>query len=245
MWVAGIDGCPFGWVAVFRSTVGLEPQAKLFLTLDDAIASDQKPQRIAIDMPIGLPRISLRGGRSADREARKLLGRARQSSVFPAPSRATLAAHTFLEACDIELQHSQPPKKVSQQVFNIFGKMNEVDQAARRHPGLIYECHPEVTFCVMNDGSPMVLPKKGSKRKHPTGMFESGMDERRELLARNGFPRSLLYMRVGSHRDCGWDDQLDACAAAWTAERIFRGAGKRLPAKIDLDETGLDMAIWA
>jgi predicted RNase H-like nuclease len=44
----------------------------------------------------------------------------------------------------------------------------------------------------------------------------------------------------------GRDDFLDACAALWTAERIYRGAAERLPSaeKPERDERGLDMAIW-
>jgi predicted RNase H-like nuclease len=91
----------------------------------------------------------------------------------------------------------------------------------------------------------MRLPKKLSRRKNPSGLNESGLDERRALLAKNGFPESFLTSRFGTTAQCGWDDQLDACAAAWTAERILNGTSRRIPEASDWDEMKLDMAIWA
>jgi predicted RNase H-like nuclease len=42
----------------------------------------------------------------------------------------------------------------------------------------------------------------------------------------------------------GRDDFIDACAAAWTAQRVFDGAAERLPSNIERDSRGLDMAMW-
>jgi predicted RNase H-like nuclease len=42
----------------------------------------------------------------------------------------------------------------------------------------------------------------------------------------------------------GQDDFIDACAALWTAERIYRGKAKRIPPIVECDARGLDMAIW-
>jgi len=196
---------------------------------------DEAPALVAVDIPIGLPRISKRGGRAAEIEVRKTLGRRRQSSVFPTPSRATLKAGSFSEACAIERRHSEPPKGISQQTFNILSKISCVDIVARQRPGLIFECHPEVTFCVMNSMSPMKLRKKA----------KAGLEERRNQLTNNGYSKSFLISRIGRSAECGWDDQLDACAAAWTAERILNKAAIRFPLEPDLDDCELDMAIWA
>ena len=245
MWVAGADGCPAGWLAVFRSTVGELPHARIFPTFAELVATE--PATIAVDIPVGLPKVSRRGGRHADQEARKRLGAARQSSVFPAPSRATLRATTFDEACTIEQKHSDPPKKISQQVFNILDKIREVDGLARQHPGLIYECHPEVSFLAMNSGVAMQLPKKVSRRKSPTGISGAGLEERRKHLVQCGYAEEFLTTRIGSAAEHGLDDLIDACAAAWTAERIFRNDGSLivLPARPDPDEHNVCMAIWA
>jgi predicted RNase H-like nuclease len=245
MWVAGVDGCPKGWLAVFRSTTGEAPCARLFDTFAEIVAT--KPAKIAIDIPIGLPDLSERGGRKADREARKILGRERQSSVFPAPSRSTLGASSFDHACRLELEHSRPPKKVSQQVYNILSKIREVDRLAQKLPDLVFECHPEVSFYAMNDNSPMRLAKKVSRRKNPTGLNISGLEERAAILSGNGYTHDFVTRRIGSALEHSRDDLIDACAAAWTAERIHNKADNllRLPIEDDYDRCRLRMAIWA
>jgi predicted RNase H-like nuclease len=245
MWVAGADGCPAGWLVVFRSAAGRERRARIFGAIADALAAPERPKLIAVDIPIGLPGTSKRGGRAADREARKALGRDRQSSVFPTPSRPTLAAASFAEACEIEQRNSAPPKKISQQVFNILRKIREVDAIARRRRGVIFECHPELSFWAMNNGVAMKLPKKGSGRKNPSGSHGSGLEERRSLLVRNGYTSSFVTTRVGSSDEHSPDDLIDACAAAWTAERILKNEATRLPSTADIDDCELDMAIWA
>ncbi len=65
---------------------------------------------IAIDIPIGLPET---GPRECDVLARRLLGRARASSVFPAPIRAVLGAKDYQQACAI--RHKIEGKKMSKQ----------------------------------------------------------------------------------------------------------------------------------
>lgn len=245
MWVAGADGCPAGWLAVFRSLDKQDHRARIFESLAHVFSAPEQPKIVAVDIPIGLPKVSPPGGRAADRECRKILGRGRQSSIFPPPSRRTLIAGSFLEACEIERANSMPPKKVSQQTFNILVKIREVDGIAPLFKGMIFECHPEVSFWAMNGGCAMSLPKKVSRQKNPDGIRESGLNERRQLLLANGYSDAFLATRLGSFKECGSDDFVDACAAAWTAERIFSDQAIRFPSTADLDEHGLDMAIWA
>ena len=73
---------------------------------------------IAVDMPIGLPARTGPGGRAAENAVRPLPG-ARQSSVFSVPSRAAIAAADYHAACDAALATSDPPRKISKQLFNI------------------------------------------------------------------------------------------------------------------------------
>jgi len=243
MWVAGADGCRAGWLVVFRSIDGQHHRVRLARSLAHVFTAPEHPKIVAVDIPIGLLQISQRGGRAADRACRKILGRARQSSIFPPPCRAALKAISFLEACDIERAHSLPPKKLSQQTFNILAKIREVDAIALEFRGSIFECHPEVSFWAMNDSQAMRWPKK--RRKHPDGHSGSGLIERRQLLLQNGYGEDFLATRLGLTRDCLPDDFMDACAAAWTAERIVNRRGVRFPSTSDFDELGLDMAIWA
>jgi predicted RNase H-like nuclease len=111
MWVAGVDGCPAGWLVVFRSVADRCHTARIVDSLADVFLAWDRPKIAAVDIPIGLLRISRTGGRVADRECRKVLGRYRQSSIFPPPSRATINAGSLLEACELERANSVPPKR--------------------------------------------------------------------------------------------------------------------------------------
>jgi predicted RNase H-like nuclease len=231
VWVAGADGCPMGWLVVFRSLAGHSPRAQICQTFAEVVA--MRPARIAVDIPIGLPAVSERGGRKADREARMLLGKSRGSSVFPAPSRATLNATSFPGACELELKNSKPPKRISKQTYNILCKIRDVDRIARDTQCLVFECHPEVSFHVMN-GKDLQFSKRRA----------AGLNERRALLAREGYCENFLKTKIGQPGDHSLDDLVDACVAAWTAERLFENA-IRFPKTPDFDSHCLDMAIWA
>ena len=157
-WVAGADGCPGGWLVVFRSVAAQGHRAQIFQELADAFKELEKPELIAVDIPIGLPKISRKGGRSADIKARKVL-KLRKSSIFPAPSRTVLKAGSIGEAREIERRNSKPPKSLTKQVFNLLDKIRQLDAIAARRLGTIFECHPEVSFWAMNNKTEMSLPK--------------------------------------------------------------------------------------
>src|SRR5205814_8621714 len=77
---------------------------------------------IAIDIPIGL---SDDGPRACDLAARRLLGRPRGSSVFPAPCRGALVATTYRRACTVSRR--SVGVALSLECFNIVPKIREVD----------------------------------------------------------------------------------------------------------------------
>lgn len=206
---------------------------------------------IGVDIPIGLR--DDEEPRRCDRCARRLLGRPRGSSVFPAPQRSLLACASHAEA------NTQSKKRfgkgISQQAFGIFSKVFEVDQ--QMTPELqdrVVEIHPEVSF--------RQLANRGlshSKRTH------AGFDERRSLLVSTfgehsvpTFDEAVERMRDFHHqakeksnglgtkppkRRGGPDDYLDAIVAAWTAHRWANCNAKRLPSDPELDARGLRMEI--
>ncbi|RUW79345.1 DUF429 domain-containing protein, partial [Mesorhizobium sp. M2A.F.Ca.ET.067.02.1.1] len=89
--LAGVDGCKAGWIAVHREA-DAAPSVSVFPSLQ--VLLDALPDAlIAVDMPIGLPDFSSKGGRGPEALVRPLIG-ARQSSVFAIPSRAALYADT-------------------------------------------------------------------------------------------------------------------------------------------------------
>ena len=116
---------------------------------------------------------------------------------------------------------------VGAQAWGLAKKLREVDDLmSPEKQVLIYEVHPELSFREMA-GHHLQHSKKSS----------AGKSERINLLLDAGFPD--LFLDRGRT-----DDFFDACAALWTAERIYRGEAKRIPPIIERDPRGLDMAIW-
>jgi len=117
--VAGVDGCPAGWIVVLVSSEeGTEPRLVLCKSFDEILCLQPRPRVIVIDIPIGLLDERVPGGRDCDREARMLLGRPRSSSVFLAPPRAALSARSYDDA---------RPHGLTLQAFGILPKVREVD----------------------------------------------------------------------------------------------------------------------
>ncbi|MGI9463252.1 MAG: DUF429 domain-containing protein, partial [Aestuariivirgaceae bacterium] len=184
--LAGIDGCPAGWMVVtWTGHPSDPPEARI---LPDFAAVLALPVAIiAVDMPIGLPERAGPGGRQACNEARARLG-ARQSSVFSVPSRAAVMCTDYREACRTNFENSDPPRKVAKQCFNLFNKIREIDRLITSgDQDRVFEVHPELAFWAMNSEKPLALPKKVKSRPDP-----DGMKLRRHLLRQAGFPIDTL-----------------------------------------------------
>ncbi|MBU2533390.1 MAG: DUF429 domain-containing protein, partial [Alphaproteobacteria bacterium] len=224
-YVAGADGCPGGWIAVYHPVDRPnEAASRLFSTFAEFLNFAQWFAAIAVDIPIGLPDVAAPGGRAADRKARAVLG-ARRSSVFAVPARAAIACTDYFAACKAALAHSDPPRKVAKQTFHLFPKIREVDQALT--PELqerLVECHPEVAFWAMNSERPLTEPKKAK-----SAPYAPGLELRRQLLAAHGYDPNFLAGTPYLRRHVAPDDFLDACATAWTANRLTGGKSRRFP----------------
>ncbi|MER8577310.1 DUF429 domain-containing protein [Mesorhizobium sp. M1423] len=249
--LVGVDGCKTGWIAVRRDS-GATPSTAVFPSF--AALLDQLPVNaiVAVDMPIGLPDFSQRGGRGPEALVRPFLG-ARQSSVFAIPSRAALYAEieafTTVEAwyaahrraSDVAKTTSDPPRGVSSQAFGIFAKIREIDSLLIARPELrsrVFESHPEVAFCRLNGDRAMRLPKKIKGNINPAGMAE-----RKALLARHGYGQHFLDQRPP--RGAATDDFLDAAAMMLIAGRIARGEAMPFPDPPLANRFGIPVAIWA
>ena len=206
----------------------------------DLLSAPERPAVVAVDMPIGLPERVGIGGRAAENMVRPLLG-ARQSSVFSVPSRAAIYAADYGEACRIAATTSDPPRKVSKQLFNIAPKIREVDQALRAAPdatGRVFEVHPELAFWRLNGENALTEPKK-IKRKP----YEPGLALRRGLLIAAGLPTDVVHALPP--KGAASDDLLDALACAAIAHRLHNGTAQPFPNPPPRDAFGLTMAIWA
>ncbi|MGI9372957.1 MAG: DUF429 domain-containing protein [Hyphomicrobiales bacterium] len=240
MAVCGVDGCPGGWLSVHWDGAA-SAKAELHTSFKDIV--DLGVAVISVDMPIGLPERIEGRGRACEHLVRKLLGD-RQSSVFAIPCRAAVMARDYREACAINLENSDPPRKISKQAFNLFPKIREIDalfvSGSRATQELVYETHPEVCFWTMNDQKPVPLPKKIKSRPSP-----EGLSLRRDLLRNAGFPIDTLGASVFPKTKVGEDDIIDACAACWTAWRIHTKQHMTFPNKPERDGKGLRMEINA
>lgn len=247
--VAGVDGCKGGWVAVTASKDTLE--AGVFRSFAGLLAALPVDAIIAVDMPIGLPEMTRRGGRGPEALVRPLLG-PRQSSVFSIPSRTAVyagdAPFTTLDAwyddhrraSSVARQTSDPPRGVSIQAFGIFSKIREIDSLLRQRPDLrsrVHESHPEVAFWRLHGSQTMSLPKKLKNRVNA-----AGMDERKALLNAVGVERSFLDR--APPRGAATDDFLDATAMCLVAGRIARGEAISFPSPPAQDAHGIPIAIW-
>lgn len=240
VWLAGVDGCPGGWIAIFVRPSGDECVIAAFPHFADVLAATQCPAIVAVDIPIGLPECAGHGGRAAENAVRPLLG-ARQSSVFSVPSRTAIYAADYAEACRAALATSDPPRKVSKQLFNIAPKIREVDAVLRADLALVsrvFEVHPELAFWRLNGERALAEPKKVKSR-----CYEPGLALRRSLLIAAGLPAAAV--NAAAPRGAGPDDLLDALACAAIARRIRAGVGQPFPDPPPRDAFGLPMAIWA
>jgi predicted RNase H-like nuclease len=259
IWLAGVDGCRTGWIVAFLRPSAYpgevdagspkricanrkveEVRVRIVPRFADVLAAPEAPAVVAVDMPIGLPDRIGPDGRGPERAIRPLLG-ARQSSVFPVPPRAAIFADDFGAACAAALAASEPPRKVSKQLFMIAPKIREVDECLRRDPrdvARVHEVHPEFAFWRLNGGRALGEPKKVK------GVgYAPGLALRRSLLIAAGLPTAIVA--APPPKGAGADDLLDALACAAIARRLHAGSAQSFPDPPGRDAFGLPVAIWA
>ena len=223
--LAGVDGCPGGWVAAIdRGTGAYEI---LVVPLLQDLLEREAFELIAVDIPIGLTET---GPRPNDMETRRFLGPIRGTSVMPAPIRPAATAKTHREADAI--RKAVEGKGVAIQAYGIYAKVAEVDalmRSSEKARKTVVEVHPEVSFALWS-GAPVVAKKKTAE----------GAAIRRALVEAefgpvpaHGYPSRILQK----------DDVLDAFAALWTARRIEAGTARTFGGELDAE--GLPMRIVA
>jgi predicted RNase H-like nuclease len=228
--LAGVDGCPGGWLCVTLDTdTGLR-SAIIYSSADELLAAKPKPSVLAADMPIGLPDSGIR---VCDSQAKEKLG-SRQMCVFFAPTRRALLAPSRIAAGRIL------NRGVTCFEWELYSKIKNLDHYLTvDDQSHVFEVHPEVCFYAMNSD---IALSKG--KKTPEGMraredlLDSYFPGLRSLvldaLADTGYGRKLL----------GLDDVHDAIAALWSARRSAENKANVLPETLEKDARGLRMAIW-
>jgi predicted RNase H-like nuclease len=226
--LAGVVPCPGGWLIIPGKLQGITlfpDPGELVPTFTDVL--DRKPsfEIIALAAPVGLPTDASKGGRSCDKEARKLLGFPRSGTIVSAPARWLLAEKDFGKA-------SHKAGGLSPITWTLINRLREVDAEMQPYrQRTVYEVHPELSFHQLNGDRPM------TKSKH----LESGRKERRALLEKRlpGVERSLDNPTGKAklvHR-------IDAAACLWTARRIASRNVLRVPQDPEWDDAGLRMEI--
>src|SRR3954451_20882404 len=205
MAVLGVDGWSGRWAGGL-----LDGGTTPLLALRDvpAVLAVPAVELVAIDMPIGL---SETGVRACDVAARAALGPA-GSSVFPSPVRAVLSAADYAEARALSRAATDPPRAPSAQAFQLVRAIRELDDALGEPPtDRVVEVHPELAFRALDA---RVRDRKGSAR--------GTVQRLRALRAVMDVEEALTWAPVG----IPLIDALDACAAAWSAQRLVQGRGE-------------------
>jgi len=230
MFVAGVDGCRAGWLAVKLSRHGAF-ESQIFPDMASLWSAYCEAALILVDIPIGLPEAA--NDRDCDRAARKVLG-PRRASVFPVPCRRAVYAPSYDAALKINEQVTG--KRIFRATWNLVPRMRQVDEFFRAEPQArktIREAHPEVLFWGLNRGRPMAFSKK----------IEAGEAERLEVLQMI-YPRApALFLEMNKtlpQKSAAPDDLMDALAAAVTG-LVGGGELKTLPENPQRDAQGLPM----
>ena len=234
--ICGVDGCRAGWIAVHGAI--FDPQISVFSDFASLKNHFGRDTIIAVDMPVGLPDFVSGGGRGPEQAIRPFLG-ARQSSVFSIPARRAVEAPDYRAACELSLQTSDPPRKVSKQAFHLFPKILEIDTCLRSDAALrerVIECHPEFSFCVLNGMMAMGTPKKIKGRVNPAGIAE-----RVALLTKLGLPET--FFAAPPPRGVSLDDRVDAAVNLLIAARHRDGNTRTWPENPGRDSYGIPITI--
>ncbi len=238
-WIAGVDGCKGGWIAVYEDTDSGKLDCRVEKMFGKMMAK-REIAVVAVDMPIGL---SEDGKRACDTAARRVLGK-RHSSIFSAPAKEVIDCFRSVDAKAWKergtYQRVNAKNGLSKQSYNLVPKIAEVAlyvDTHRKEGRRIYEAHPEVSFAAMKahkDGATESIcrPKSDYEMRYPKKTF-GGLAERRALL-RPAFGPRFEELEVRAAQDAAAasvapDDFYDALACLWTARRICAGEARGLP----------------
>ncbi len=237
----GVDVCKGRWaIAAVREDGGLD--SFWIKTSFEEVVSEVKSKSVPltlVDIPIGL-KSSGSDERRCDREARRFVGK-RSSSVFRVPVRQAVYAESREEASKINRQITC--KGISVQSWGIVEKIKEVDRLLSQDPTLqsrVRETHPEVCFCGLNGGCPLLYSKRES----------AGVDKRLKILQRFSKDAKAKYDRIWKscpRSQLGKDDVLDAMAAAITAWKCCQDKTYTFPetsTEKDAKELRMEIVYW-
>ena len=143
--VAGIDGCPAGWLAVLLNTRSGYSWHRLIDRFQEVLELPAKPEVVGVDIPVGLLERAVKGGRRCDREARPILGQPRARSVFSPPVRDALRCTDYASANKSNRESSLDRVGISIQSLELRQKLLEMDGLVTPElQEIAKEVHPEL-----------------------------------------------------------------------------------------------------
>ncbi|MBN1672511.1 MAG: DUF429 domain-containing protein [Kiritimatiellae bacterium] len=231
--IAGVDGCPDGWIVVTSETwpCARKPRPLLCPDFGAVLEATASCDAVVVDMPIGLPAGPV--ARLCDVEAREALGRDSQSRVFYAPPRGALEADS---STDFQHLHRQlAGRAAALPVWGIVPKLREVD--ALITPALqarVVEFHPELAW------------KRLAGRVLASKHRADGLLQRLNVLLETGRIDGFGIESGTLTGKATFDDILDAAVGLSVAAHVVGGEKpRRLPGSGPVcDERGLRMEIW-
>lgn len=232
--IVGVDGCKGGWLGMWVGAEGVVKH-RVFPDITSLWTEFQSAKRILVDIPIGLLEVG-KDERTCDRQARKILGKPRGSSVFRVPCRTAVYHLSYHTASSVNKDLTG--KNLSKQSFSIIPKIREVDKlliSDHRARRIFREVHPELSLCGLNKGTPMAFNKKSAR----------GYQERLKTLNEywenaTGIVQAIL---ASTYRNIvARDDIIDAFAILLTGQ-LPEGNLTSLPKIRVRDKRGLPMEI--
>lgn len=231
--VRGVDArgrAPF-WLADLEH--GQVHDVRAVEELDQALAAPEAVDVVTVDVALGHedPEGHGAGLRACDAAARELLGEARDR-YFVLPPPAVFQADTYHDALAACEEHGWP--KLEAPLWFARGRLQALAERAGEDPRL-HEVHPEVSFAHMRETDPRPAERYGDTW--------AALHERLERLHGRGLhPEGYLEDLADPDPRAA----LDACAAAWSAQRVQAGRARRLPADPPSDpRTGRAVALQA
>src|SRR4051794_41560158 len=168
--LAGVVPCPGGWVVAPGKLVDIQlypEEPKVVATFREIVDSVPLYEVVAVTVPIGLPTSPHRGGRTADHEARQILGFPHAGAIGSTPTRSALQAKNYEEA------RQANGGLLDVVTWQLFRKIREVDgemEPYMQRRG--YEGGPGLSFFHLAGG------EAGQHKKEST----TGQGERQEVV---------------------------------------------------------------
>lgn len=212
--VVGADIAKGAWAAI-RLVDGCFESGCVCRTLEEvAQGFGRDAALIALDVPLSYPAEGTKG-RLCEVEGRRKLG-ARRSSMFDTYPASVLDAGTFEDATAASVKTVKCG--ISQQSFSL-GRHIKAAHALAMVDVRIRETHPELVFANLARG--LGQGELAYKKSW------TGFRQRLALLEAAGIHLPVAFPAMD---EAGFDDVVDAAAAALAADRVLCGAASRVPA---------------